>query len=110
MCLVCIRENTQYILTNPVKEGLVRQAKKWPGAWSAPRFLDGGRITVKRLPVFFKNTEFWPDEVAIHFTRPPGFEDMTTREYRLMVTQDLKETIQTDGDNKELILLRKAPP
>ena len=86
-----IRENTRYILTNPVKDGLVPRVKDWPGARSLPRFLDGGRITVKRPPVFFKDTDFWPDQVIIELARPPGFEDMTTRDYRAMVTDDIKK-------------------
>ena len=85
-----IRENTQYILTNPVKDGLVARAKEWPGAWSPPHLLDGGRITVKRPPLFFKDLEFWPEKVVIELARPPGFKDMTTQEYRLMATEDVK--------------------
>ena len=98
-----IRENTQYILTNPVKDGLVRRVQDWPGAVSLPRFLDGGRIRVKRPPVFFKDFDLWPDEVVIELPRPAGFEDMTTQEYRRMVTDDTKQVehrVQAEYDSK----------
>jgi putative transposase len=86
-----VRENTQYILTNPVKDGLVPRAKDWPGLWSDPRHFDGAPIKVKRPAFFYDPTGEMPDEVEIRLTAPPCFAEMNRRDYLEQTYRDIKE-------------------
>jgi putative transposase len=82
-----VRENTRYILTNPVKDDLVARARDWPGAWTPPRLLAGGKLRVKRPPIYF--TEDMPEELILELVIPPAFAHMDPREYREMVSRDV---------------------
>jgi len=50
-----------YTLTNPVKDGLVRDYRKWPGFNTRPSDWRRGTRTVRRPNVYFKRT---PDELT----------------------------------------------
>jgi REP element-mobilizing transposase RayT len=51
-----VRKELVYTFTNPVKDGLVRDYRKWPGFNSRPSYWRQGSRTVKRPDFYFKNT------------------------------------------------------
>jgi putative transposase len=111
-----VREKTAYILTNPVKDDLVARARHWPGAWTPPRLLAGGKLRVKRPPIFFSKT--MPEELVLELTIPPAFAHMDPREYRAMVARDVaavereREAVRTRTGRRVLgkkAILRQSP-
>jgi len=56
-----------YTLTNPVKDGLVRDYRKWPGFNTRPSDWRGRLRRVKRPDYYFKNT---PEEIEYRITAP----------------------------------------
>lgn len=57
-----------YTLTNPVKDGLVRDYRKWPGFNTRPSDWRRGARTARRPSVYFKRTEA---EISYCVTAPP---------------------------------------
>lgn len=74
-----------YSVTNPVKDQLVEKTRDWPGINSLDLQLCDKEITLKR-PAFFKNDGTMPETVKLRFTRPPGFEHLTARQWADKVT------------------------
>lgn len=70
-----------YTVVNPVEAGLVHRADLWPGINILPSAL-GRTIKVKRPPIFFRANGPLPDEVALKFVVPPGFEHMTLEAFQ----------------------------
>jgi putative transposase len=62
-----IVEKIVYTLTNPVKDGLVRDYRKWPGFNTRPSDWRGRIRRVKRPEYYFKNT---PEEIEYQITAP----------------------------------------
>ena len=56
-----------YTLTNPVKDGLVRDYRKWPGFNTRPGDWLRGKRTVRRPSYYFKNT---PDTLTYDIAPP----------------------------------------
>jgi REP element-mobilizing transposase RayT len=56
-----------YIYTNPVKDGLVRDFRKWPGFNTRPAAWKKGPLTAKRPEFYFKNT---PKTIQYQLTAP----------------------------------------
>ena len=74
-----------YSLTNPVKDQLVERTRDWPGINSLDQQLCDKEITLKR-PAFFKDDGRMPETVTLRFTRPPGFEHLSAKEWAAKVT------------------------
>jgi len=60
-------EKIVYTLTNPVKDGLVHDYRKWPGFNTRPSDWRGRVRRVKRPEYYFKNT---PEEIEYQITAP----------------------------------------
>jgi putative transposase len=56
-----------YTLTNPVKDGLVHEYRKWPGFNTRPSDWRGGTRTARRPNVYFKNT---PETIEYSVSAP----------------------------------------
>lgn len=91
------RERLKYVLSQPVKDGLVAHVLEWPGA-SAARALVHGEPLVGYW--FNRTKEFYARRKGIHFDkydfatryeitlkRLPAFEDYTEEEYREMIAK-----------------------
>jgi len=62
-----ILDKIVYTLTNPVKDGLVRNYRKWPGFNTRPGDWRGRVRRVKRPEYYFKNT---PEEIEYRIVAP----------------------------------------
>jgi putative transposase len=62
-----ILDKIVYTLTNPVKDGLVRDYRKWPGFNTRPGDWRDGLRTARRPNVYFKNT---PEEISYAVCAP----------------------------------------
>lgn len=85
-----IIDRMAYSLSNPVKHGLVREGRSWPGV----RLSWPQRPLVIRRPLgFFSKDSGWPDEVTLEFVRPPGFDDLSDDELaaRIAAETEAKE-------------------
>ncbi len=69
-------EKIAYVLANPVKAGLVRHGREWPGLWSAPELIGAAPILVKRPDHFFRNDGPMPETAELEFVCPSGFESV----------------------------------
>jgi len=90
-----IIEKLAYLMANPVKAGLVRHARDWPGITVLPHEL-GRRIwTVKRPKSYFnaKNAG-WPDRITLALTLPPSLEESYSAEA-------LREAVQEELERQE---------
>jgi hypothetical protein len=64
-----------YTLTNPVKDGLVKWARQWPG-FTTIGWRFGETRTFKRPDWFFDEAGDTPEEVALTLVRPPIFPEL----------------------------------
>jgi hypothetical protein len=64
-----------YTLTNPVKAGLVKWARLWPG-FKTTGWRFGETRTFKRPEGFFDEKGEMPDEVSLKLVRPPIFPEL----------------------------------
>jgi REP element-mobilizing transposase RayT len=72
-----ILDKVVYVLTNPVKDGQVRDYRKWPGVTSRPGdWLQPVRYA-RRPELYFKQCDEEHREVAAQVTIPPQFADRT---------------------------------
>lgn len=69
-----VLEKIAYVLTNPVKAGLVASADQWPGLWSAPASIGADALRVARPERFFRRNGPMPEESELALVPPPGFE------------------------------------
>ena len=86
-----VRDKLAYTLANPVDAGLVKKARRWPGCWSHPSRIDGAPMRVARPKGFFRKSGTMPAETSLQLTRPPCFEDMSSKAFRKMLNDDLAE-------------------
>jgi putative transposase len=70
-----ILDKMVYCAVNPVRAGLVKHARDWPGVNSV-RWHIGEPIQVERPKFFFAEDTHLPEELTFSFVKPPGFEDM----------------------------------
>ncbi len=68
-----IVDKTAYVLGNPVAAGLVRSAREWPGLWSAPEWIGGEALEVRRPKHFFDPKGPLPEQVSLQLEAPPAF-------------------------------------
>ncbi len=97
-----------YTMANPVKAGLVRYGKSWPGirqAWPCPP------MTIARPKGFFRGEEDggeWPESATLQFVRPPGFASDSDEELAVKIaaeveaTEDASRRIYDEGGRKFL--------
>lgn len=69
-----VLEKAAYVLTNPVKAGLVTSAQAWPGLWSAPASIGAGSLRAARPEPFFRRNGPMPEEAQLALVPPPGFD------------------------------------
>ena len=70
-----VMEKLAYVMANPVKAGLVRRAKDWPGITVLPHELGRRRFVIERPQGFFDpDNPKWPDRIELALTLPPGLE------------------------------------
>jgi len=74
-----------YVLANPVKAGLVRHGRQWPGLWSAPEQIGAGPILVKRPDHFFRKEGPMPETAELELVCPKGFESVDAFRNQLVV-------------------------
>jgi putative transposase len=67
-------DKAAYVLANPVDAGLVATGSAWPGLWSAPEWIGGAALEVRRPKHFFDPDGGMPEVVTLRLTPPPGFE------------------------------------
>lgn len=72
-------ETIAYIISNPVRAGLVASPRDWPGLISLPWELDGRELRVPVLGAFF-NPDRYTEYEVLRLTMPPLLEDDLTRE------------------------------
>lgn len=70
-----ILDKMVYCALNPVRAGLVKHARDWPGVTSA-RWHIGEPITAPRPGFFFSRRSELPESVEFSFVKPPGFDDL----------------------------------
>jgi len=64
-----------WIVANPVKAGLVREARDWPGVTVLPHELGRRTFRIERPAIFFDpDNPNWPDTVELTLTLPPTLE------------------------------------
>lgn len=71
-----------YVLTNPVKDGLIDRADQWPGASSLSANLHGRPMFAKRPPRFFRKDGELPESMTLNIEEPPGIEHLAPGEWR----------------------------
>lgn len=80
-----------YALTNPVKDGLVERAHHWPGVTSLESVLHSKEMRARRPAHFFRKDGPMPDFVSLKMHRPPGFEDLSDKEFRTAVLEHIEQ-------------------
>ena len=80
-----ILEKMIYALTNPVKDSLVEHVWEWPGVNSYGATVDGTILTATRPAHFFRKDGIMPETVTLPIARPPGFEDMSAKEFAALI-------------------------
>jgi REP element-mobilizing transposase RayT len=69
-------EKLAYVAANPVKAGLVHNAKDWPGITVLPHELARRTFIVERPDGFFDpNNPKWPERLELTLTLPPAFDN-----------------------------------
>ncbi len=76
-----------YILTNPVKAGLVDHARRWTGATSVRWPFGETRTFTRPDGQFFGPKSALPAEVSLTLAPLPGFEDKTSSELDALVRE-----------------------
>ena len=76
-----IFENLAYVMANPVKAGLVRYAKDWPGVNVRPQDLGQLVLRAKRPEGYYDvDNPQWPDSVELQLTLPPALTKSYARQ------------------------------
>jgi len=85
-------EKLAYAMANPVKAGLVREARDWPGVTVLPHELGRRSFRIERPPIFFDpDNPNWPDTVELTLTLPPTLErTYDARRVREAVKEELE--------------------
>jgi putative transposase len=64
-------EKIVYVVTNPVKHGLVERVEDWPGANGYHALMTGEPLRATRPTKFFAANGTMPEAVTLHLTIPP---------------------------------------
>jgi len=68
-----ILEACVYTLANPVRAGLVRRSRQWPGLCSRPSQF-GETLEFERPSHFFSKRGHQPETLQLRLAKPPGFD------------------------------------
>ena len=83
-----VLERMVYAITNPVKANLVKSYRDWPGICSL-NWRIGETIHVRRPKGFFKTNGPTPSEVTVRFDKPPGFDNLSNREFDELLREEV---------------------
>jgi putative transposase len=90
-----IVEKLAYVMANPVKAGLVRYARDWPGITVLAHELGRRVWTLKRPEAYFKaDNPQWPDTLELSLTLPPSLRQSYSAEA-------LREAVQEELERQE---------
>jgi hypothetical protein len=79
-----------YVLSNPIVEDLVAQARVWPGLSTLPEDIVGQRTyTTERPDVYFSSVGLMPARTSFRLSRPPGFDHLTDDELLSLIEERL---------------------
>jgi hypothetical protein len=97
-------EKLAYVMANPVKAGLVAQARDWPGVTVLPHELGRRTMVIERPWVFFRaDNAKWPDTVELTLALPPLLaEAYLAEEVRQAVADELER-------RRQGLALRRSP-
>ncbi len=94
-------EKLAYVMANPVKAGLVRYARDWPGITVLPHELGRRTWTVKRPEAYFSaRNPRWPDTIELTATLPPSLE----RDYG---AQAVRKAVQEELGHQERLAVQE---
>jgi REP element-mobilizing transposase RayT len=95
-------EKLAYVMANPVKAGLVRHARDWPGITVLPHELGRRVWTLKRPEAYFnaKNRQ-WPDTIELTLTLPASLE-------RTYAADALREVVQEELERQERLAYQEV--
>jgi REP element-mobilizing transposase RayT len=90
-----IVEKLAYLMVNPVRAGLVRQARDWPGITVLPQELGRRTWTLGRPDAYFRaDNPQWPETVELSLMLPP----VLARRY---AAQELREAVDQELERQE---------
>jgi REP element-mobilizing transposase RayT len=95
-------EKLAYVMANPVKAGLVRHARDWPGITVLPHELGRRVSTLKRPETYFnaKNRQ-WPDTIELTLTLPTSLE-------QAYGADALREAVQGELERQERLAYQEV--
>jgi hypothetical protein len=97
-----IIEKLAYVMANPVKAGLVRRAREWPGVTVLPQELGRRTWRIKRPEAFFDaDNPQWPDEVELSLSLPPVLQ-------RTYGAQQVREAVAQELEHQEHLAHREV--
>ncbi len=105
-----VLSKTAYVLANPVAARLVRQARDWPGLWTAPQTI-GATTTLRasRPATFFRRDGYMPESAQLELTVPPGFASREEFQAQLAAALvELEERVRCDGGSGSPAFLGRA--
>jgi len=79
-----------YVVVNPVRAGLVRTARKWPGLVSRPKWIGGKLLKYKRPAIFFRKKGKVPVSQSLRLVRPPAFAGHSNATFSEMLAQEIR--------------------
>lgn len=92
-----IIEKLAYVMANPVKAGLVRYARDWPGITVLPHELGRRTWTLRRPDVYFnRKNRKWLDRIELSLSLPPNLE-------RRYAPDVFREAVQAELGRQERI-------
>jgi hypothetical protein len=90
-----VLEKMTYALTNPVKDRLVERARHWPGVTSVEAASRGAYLHASRPKHFFRDDGTMPETVRLSFSRPKGFEHLTSSQFAELVAERVRQVEET---------------
>ena len=95
-----------YNLTDPVRQQLVDKVHNWPGVSSLGYQLADKPMTAKRPRKFFRKNGNMPDEVTVHFKRPPEFAHFSHAEWVDLLESRVRAVEQHASEERQARGLR----
>jgi len=97
-----IVEKLAYVTANPVKAGLVRRAREWPGVTVLPQELGRRTWRIERPEVFFDaNNSQWPESVELSLSLPPSLQGAYT-------AQQVRDAVAQEVEHQEQLARQEA--
>jgi len=79
-----------YVIANPVRAGLVRTPRKWPGLVSLPNVIGGEPLEFRRPEIFFRKKGKVPAGQSLQLVRPPAFEGQSDAGFIELLVQEVR--------------------